>query len=372
MAGSQPDKSQKTEKPTGRRLKKAYEKGNVPRSQDLGQTVSLGVFLMWGGIGGAAFIGGLASQVRRSLIEVGLGHSHEYMMDRVIDMGLTALTLLAPLLLALLAFALVGQVGQTGFHPKKHPIEIEFNKMDPFKGLKNVFSVKKIFAAGKALAKLFLYVGLALVVVVPEWHKIIELAFETPHAIGRDAASMIGRILFRALIIGILTSVIDYSFMRYRWVKDLYMSKQEIRDEMKENEGNPEVKGQRRTRQREMSRRRMMAAVKTADVVVTNPTHFAVALQYQRATMAAPVVVAKGRDRVALRIKEEARKHSVAIVEDPPLARTLERLCPLDRPIPESLFRAVAEVFAYVMGQRKGSYRIHEEVEREHEAEVTR
>lgn len=364
MAG-QESKSQKTEKPTGRRIRKALEKGNVARSQDVGQTVSLAVFLLWATFGGTAFLSGLLAQTRSGLLQMGRFHGEATILDRTMESMTTALLLMAPLLGALVVFAIVGQIAQTGFHPKKTPIEIDFKKLNPVEGLKKFVDVKKLFQAGKAMAKLLLYGALAAMVVVPEWRHITALAFRSPAGVIGTAAHIVGRILLRAFLLGVVLSVIDYGFTRYRWVKDLYMTKQEVRDEHKENEGDPQIKGRIRGLQRQASRKRMMAAVKNADVVVTNPVHVAVALKYERPAMAAPIVVAKGKGHLAQRIKEEARRCEVPIVEDPPLARTLERLCPLDTVIPEALYRAVAEVFAYVMGRQKGFYTPHPEVERE-------
>ncbi len=360
---NQPDKSQKTEKPTFRRLKQAYEKGNVPRSQDVGQSVQLAVFLAWAFLGGGLLLTTLAAQMRTALLEVGTGRGPAFLQDRILDSGASALGALAPLLGALLVFAVAGQIAQTGFHPKKKPIEIDVKKMDPIKGLKSLFNVKKLFQAGKALFKLALYGGLIAVAMLPQWTSINALAFAEPPQIISDAAGRVGEILFRALALGILVAAVDFAFTKYRWVKDLYMSKKEVQDEQKENEGSPEIKGKIRGKQREMSRRRMMAEVKTADVVVTNPTHYAVALRYEREIMLAPVVVAKGKDHVAFRIRDEAKKNGVPVVEDPPLARALERLCPLGAPVPEALFRAVAEVFAFVFGKRGAFFTPHTEEE---------
>ncbi|MDQ7007280.1 MAG: EscU/YscU/HrcU family type III secretion system export apparatus switch protein [Acidobacteriota bacterium] len=364
MAG-QESKSQKTEKPTGRKLRKALEKGNVARSEDVGQTVSLAVFLLWASFGGGIFLTGLLANTRSALIEVGRAHGPAVLLDRCLNSMVVALSLLAPLLGALVVFAILGQIAQSGFHPKKNPIEFDLKKINLVEGMKKLVDVKKLFAAGKALVKLLLYGLLAAMVVIPEWTKISALAFSAPSGIFDQAATIVGRILTRAFLLGAAISVIDYAFTRYRWYQDLYMTKQEVKDEHKENEGDPQIRGRIRGMQREASRKRMMSAVKTADVVVTNPTHVAVALKYDKGDFAAPVVVAKGINELARRIKEEARRHGVPIVEDPPLARALERLCPLGAAIPEELYRAVAEVFAYVLGRHSGVYRPHTEKELE-------
>jgi flagellar biosynthetic protein FlhB len=255
------------------------------------------------------------------------------------------------------------QLAQTGYHPRKTPVPFELKRLDPVKGMKNFITPDKLFQAVKALSRVALYALLAGFVIVPEWSTIAALALEEPRRIFSDSMWIVFRVLIRALVLGAVLAAIDISFTRYRWYRKLYMSKQQIRDEQKEHEGDPLLRGRIRERQRQMSRRRMMSDVKNADVVVTNPVRVAVALKYERVTMAAPTVLAKGRGHVARRIREEALRHDVPIVEDPPLARTLEKLCRVGAPIPEALFRAVAEVFAYVMGRRAGGFRPHPEVE---------
>ncbi|RMG47376.1 MAG: EscU/YscU/HrcU family type III secretion system export apparatus switch protein [Acidobacteria bacterium] len=371
MAAKQQDRSSRTEKPTPRRLRKAYEQGNVPRSPDVGQAVSLAAFLLWAWAGAGAMLSGLARELRLSLAGAAGPISPERLLERAASSGRDALLLMAPLLLPLLVLSVVGQIAQSGFHPRKQPIPFELNRVNPVEGLKRFVTVEKLVAAGKALLRVALYAAVAALVIVPEWPRVVELAAGTPLQILQAAAAMSLRVLFRALILGAALAALDYAFTRYRWYRNLYMTKQEIRDEAKENEGDPLVRSRLRARQRDAARRRMIAGVRTADVVVTNPVHVAVALRYRQAVMNAPVVVAKGRGYIAQRIKEEARKHGVPIVEDPPLARALDRLCEVGLPIPEALYRAVAEVLAYVMGRRRGPYRTHPEVDPQRE-EATR
>ncbi|UCF69083.1 MAG: flagellar biosynthesis protein FlhB [Acidobacteriota bacterium] len=364
MAG-QPDKHQRTEKPTGRRVNKAYEKGNVPRSADVSQVVQLAVFLGWALIGGTAFLTGVSQQLRGAITEVSGSMAPGQLLDSLESHARAGMLLLAPLFAIGFVFAIVAQITQTGFHPRKQPIPFQLQRLNPVNGIKQVFSLEKIVQALKAILRVALYAGLATIVLVPEWNNVVQLALVGPGTILQQAASMALRVLSRALLLSLALAVFDYAFTRYRWYRKLYMTKQEVRDETRQSEGDPLVKSRIRSRQREAARRRMMADVQKADVVVTNPVHVAVALQYERETMQAPIVLAKGRGYIALRIKEEAQKHRVPIVEDPPLARTLERICPLGLPIPEPLYRAVAEVLAYVMGRRKGAYKPQHEFENE-------
>ncbi len=352
----------RTERPTAKRLNKAYEKGNLARSADVGQSIALAVFLLWSGLAGASFVNGLRAIVRDGITAIARPED----VGRLTDDGLArfgeGLTVMLPLLLLLMVAAIAGSLVQTGWHPRKGLVPFEFNRLNPIPGLKRFFSLDKLIGAGKALLRTLLYAIVAALVVLPEWSHVTGMAALTPAAIWDDTAGIARRILMRALLVGIVVAVADFAITRYRWYHSMYMTKQEIRDEHKENE-NPEIKGRIRGKQREIARRRMMASVQTADVVVTNPTHVAVALKYDRIKMAAPVVVAKGKGYIALRIREEAGRHGVPIVEDPPLARMLEKLCPIGGAIPETLYRAVAEVLAYVFRKRRGTYRTHEELE---------
>lgn len=346
----------RTEKPTQKRINKAHDQGQVIRSVEAAQAISLTVFYAWTAFAGARFMAGMLEIVRSGIVAVGRPEDTGRLTDDLFSMLWRGAVLLGPLLVALMIFSVGGTWIQGGFHPREGLIKFELGKLNPLKGIKGLVSVEKLVAAGKAILRTALYTMIALAVVRPEWTKITGLALMTPAAIFETTLGICGRVLWRALLVGIVLGGLDYGLTRWRYFKGLRMTKQEVKDEHKENE-NPEIKGRIRRRQREVFRRRLMDAVRGADVVVTNPTHVAVALKYDRLKMAAPVVVAKGRDLVALRMKEEAAKANVPILEDPPLARLLERLCPEGAPVPELLYRAVAEVFAHVFRRRRGGYR---------------
>ncbi len=364
MSSGVSDKSQKTEKPTGRQLERAYDKGSLPRSQDVGPAVSLAVFILWAFLGGGFVLSSLMSNMTLSLEELRPTEDSTHLLDGLKAGGVFAFRLLGILLVLLFVTAIAQSLAQTGYHPRKHPIPFEPGKLNPIPGLKKLLSLDKVVQALKAVVRLVIYAVVVAGVLIPAWPVVTTLPMATPGAILEVTQNIAGEILLWALAASIVLAAIDYSFARYRWYRGLYMTKKEVKDEQKENEGNPETKQKIRAKQREIFRRRMMSSVKTADVVVTNPTHVAVALEYKRDTMKAPTVLAKGRGYVAARIKEEARKHSVPIVEDPPLARAMEKICIVGHEIPEVLFRAVAEVFAYVFGRPGAVYREHPEVER--------
>lgn len=355
MAGAE----QRTEKPTGRQLRRARDKGNVARSADVGHAVSLTIFLAWSGLAGGAFLAGMTAVVRDGLAHAGARPSDDAVLDALLTAAGAGFRWVGPLVLLIALGGLLGQLLQVGWHLKRPLIEIRFSKLNPVVGLGNFFQLQKTLDALKALVKVVLFAGLAGLVVIPEWPRVIELAMASPGEILHSALGIAFRVLVRALAISALIAIADFALNKHLWLRRLYMTKQQIRDEHRECEGDPAVKAKIRSKQREALRRRMMAAVKTADVVVTNPTHVAVALRYDRKTMAAPLVLAKGRGYVAERIREEALAHGVPLLSDPPLARAIEKLCPVGHPIPPALYRAVAELLAYLFGQRKGYYRPH-------------
>lgn len=356
------NKDQRTEQPTGRRIDRALEEGNVARSQEIGQAMTLGLFLLWCAIGGGAFLNQAMVLVRESMRTAGKAGEQAALVDQLWALTTKGMWMTLPLLVLIALGGIAANLVQGGFHSRKQLIRFNWQGLNPVTGMRNFVNLKKLVNALKALLRAGFYALLAAWVVIPEWDKVAALALGTPGSIFGETVAMTGRVLNRALLLAIAIAAADFAFTKYQWWRNLFMTKQEVRDEVKESE-NPEMRGRMRGRMREVTRRRMMAAVRTADVVVTNPTHVAVALKYDRQKMAAPTVVAKGRDYMALRIKEEARKHQVPLLEDPPLARTLERLVPLGAPIPETLYRAVAEVFAFVLGRRRGVYQPHPELE---------
>jgi len=365
VADPRQDRDQRTEKPTDRQIERALDKGNVARSQDVGQVSSLGLFLAWAMLFGGWFLGSAQVMVRRWLRTPRAVPALEELPRTLLQAALDAAWLIGPLLLAIMVGAIVGQYLQTKMRFAKDALRIDFSKINPFTGIRKVFQLDSLFNAAKALVKTVLYAVLIWLILLPEWGEVMNLALLTPPAIFQETALIIRRILLWAFAIGLVIAVADYAWVRWRWYRNLYMTKKEVKDEAKEREIPAEVKRKQKQKMFELARRRMMAAVPQADVVVTNPTHVAVALKYEQGKMDAPLVLAKGKGPIARKIKEIARKHGIPLVEDPPLARTLEKLCRVGAPIPESLYRAVAEVFAWIWSRRKGAYRAHPEVEAE-------
>lgn len=345
---------EKTELPSQRKLDRAREEGQVARSREL----STFLVMLAGGAGlwllGAHLVGQLIQLLRSSLIlERDLLIHPEQMIPHLADLSLQTLLLFSPLLLLLLLVAVLSPLLMNGWLFSWKALQPNFGKLDPIQGIARMFSVNSLVELAKAIGKSLIVGGVGAWVV---WHHrdaVLQLAGEPVNRALPHLSSLLWW-SFAAIMFGMLLIVaIDVPFQLWAHSKKLKMTKEEVRQEAKETEGDPQVKGRIRSMQREVARRRMMAAVPTADVVVTNPTHYAVALKYAENGMRAPVVVAKGADLLAARIRELAAEHRIPILEAPPLARALHRHCEPGDSIPEALYTAVAEVLAWVYQLRR-------------------
>jgi flagellar biosynthetic protein FlhB len=345
---------EKTESPSQRRLDQAREEGQVARSREL----STFAVLMAGGAGiwlmGSSLSQQLITLVREALtLDAGLAFHSELLVPRLHELSMAAMLAFLPLLGLLLIVAVFSPLLLNGWLFTFKPLQPNFNKLNPVAGIGRMFSVNSLMELGKAIAKSMVVGGIGAWVI---WHNksaVLQLVSEPiglaiPHLGGLVWGS------FAAIMGGMLLIVaVDVPFQLWEHNKKLKMTKEEVRQESKETEGDPQVKAHIRSMQREMARRRMMSEIPTADVVVTNPTHYSVALKYSDNKMRAPVVVAKGSHLLAAKIKEIAKEHNVPILEAPPLARALHKHCDLGQAIPEALYSAVAEVLAYVYQLRR-------------------
>lgn len=332
-----------------RKIRKAREEGQVARSRDLGHFAAMAV----GGLALVAAARPLADWLRRILVH-GLRFDHQVLMhpeamgQRLMDLVLPMLLVVLPMGLLMALVAVGAAVGGGGWNFATQALRPDFTRFNPITGLGRLVSKDQLVQTLKvSLLALVLGVvgGLYLRAHLGDFTALLSLPL--PAALAEGTSRVYGGL---ALLIGALAlfALVDVPLQRFLLLKRLRMSHQEFKQEHKEAEGNPEVKGQIRQRMREMSRKRMLAAVPKADLVVTNPTHYAVALQYDEASMAAPKVVALGTDLMAQRIREVAREHQVPLLEAPPLARALYAHGDLDREIPGALYAAVAQVLAYV------------------------
>ena len=340
---------EKTEQPTEKRLKESREKGEVPRSRDLS-----GAAVVLAGVA-ALMAGGPASfEHARRIFAFGLGYSREALFSdalpgRVLHAALReALALFAPVALATLLAAFAAPLLLGGINFSGKALEPKFERLDPIKGLGRIFALRGLVELGKALLKL-LFIGAVLALLLHHWQG--QLQATGRGAVGAGIAQALGLLGQAALWFGSILALIgglDALYQKYDHTKKLRMSRQEIKDEMKESEGSPEMKGRIRQVQMAQARRRMMEELPKADVVVVNPTHFAVALRYDDGRMGAPRVIAKGVDVLAQQIRLVAGSHRIPLVEAPPLARALYASTKLGQEIPAALYVAVAQVLVYV------------------------
>ncbi|WP_457977373.1 flagellar biosynthesis protein FlhB [Ectopseudomonas composti] len=344
----------KSEEPTGKRLEESRKKGQIARSKELNTlavtltgTVALIIF--------GAYMGNALMDIMRS--------NFSLPRDVLMNEGSMALYLLAsgkqallaaqPFLLALLIASVVGPIALGGWLFSAEALQPKASRMNPLAGLKRMFSVQALVELIKALAKFLVILAVALVVLSVDQDDLLAIANEPLESAILHSLKVVGWSAFWLSCGLILIAAVDVPFQLWSHKQKLMMTKQEVRDEYKDTEGKPEVKGRIRQLQREMAERRMMQAVPQADVVITNPTHFAVALKYDPESGGAPVLLAKGGDFLALKIREIAQEHQVMVLESPALSRAVYYSTELDQEIPAGLYLAVAQVLAYVYQLRQ-------------------
>jgi len=348
------DDQEKTEEPTDKKIEDSRKEGNVPKSQEM-----TGLFTLFVAILGAVALFPLIAEQALSLTRhffsmMGTELDRNLLLDLAFTMGKSVLLMVIPLAITVAIASVLGHFAQFGWNFTTKPLEPKFDKLNPIKGFANVFGLKKMLEGFKITAKASLSLGLGFYMFIGY---VKELPTVALFNLGDQLDWMIEKAIMIALMMLMLTFVfalIDIVIVRKQYFDKLKMSMQEVKDEMKNMEGDPLIKGKIRQKQMEMASQRMMAEVPNADVVVTNPTHYAVAIKYDE-KMIAPIVLAKGIDHKAVKIKEIARESGVHIIQNPPLARSLYRDVEVERPIPEELFAAVAEILAYVFKMDKES-----------------
>lgn len=339
---------EKTEEPTSRKIEKAREEGNVPKSMETAGFVVLFLTLLvlFFYIKYIVFYFEDFFKYFYSFISVDLNKN--LIFNILIKGAFYFFVVMFPIFLVVVIAGILANVSQFGFLFTTKVLIPKFEKLNPIKGLKNLFSVKKLVEGVKTTLKVFIAFLVGFEIFLRFFPQMPKLALMDFFNQIRWLEEKILLIVLSMLAVFFVFAVIDLIYQRYSYKKSLRMSKQEIKDEFKQTEGNPEVKAKIRQLQREMAKKRMIAEVPKADVVITNPTHYAVALRYDKTKDEAPRVIAKGVDNLALKIKEVAREAGVMIVENPPLARELYKLVDIDETIPPKLYKAVAEILAYV------------------------
>jgi len=351
MAEDSQDDSQKTEEATQRRIEQAREKGQVAKSQEVNHWFMILAGALMIGVFGKAFAGGIADSLYKfiarphSIRVDGSAELRELMFETFGQLGLA---FLMPVSVILLAAFIAGFI-QNGFIFSTETITPKLSKLSLAKGLKRLFSTRSVVEFVKGILKIAIVAAVIVLLLWPEREVIFLVT-------SMDAAQFMGalqglaiRVLVGVLAIMTVIAAIDFLYQKQQHTKELRMSKQDLKDEFKQSEGDPMIKARLRQIRTERARRRMMSAVPEADVVVTNPTHYAVALKYRHEAMDAPILVAKGADQVAFRIREVAKEHGIPVVENPPIARALYDNVELDQAIPAEHYKAVAEIIGYVM-----------------------
>jgi flagellar biosynthetic protein FlhB len=343
-------KDDKTEKATPKRRNEAKKKGQLPKSSDFNGAVvlvvgivaliALGGSIVAGAAGAMQQVFGMIATPGAATSASGLSVLEHMVMN-------TLMHTVAPIAGVCLGAAMVVNIAQVGVRPSFGRIKPDVKRVNPLSGLKNLFGPRILFESGKALTKVIAVGAVTAIALVPQITHLAANVGTSPATLLHQLASGSVGIAERAAIAYVLIGLIDLVYQRRKFEKDLKMTKQEVKDEAKQYQLPPEVRGAIRRRQMMASRQRMMAAVPQADVIVTNPTHYAVALSYDGKS-AAPIVVAKGKNHIAAQIRRIAQENNVPIVPDPPLARALHASVELGQMISEDFYAAVAQVLAFV------------------------
>ena len=349
MAESDASSEDRTESPSQYRREEFRRQGNVAMSKEL-----LSVLVLTG-VGFSLYMG--SSIITSGFTELshqyfGFGRITDYSRRDVVDSFRQVMKIwggmVAPVFAAAMIFGILGSVAQVGFFVTWEPLSPNWDRLNPVQGFTRLFSLNSLMEAAKTLLKLGIASWIVWLYLKSHLHAPAELFYKPIPDLAHITLSLTAKLFFTLVMSLSVLAIGDYAFQRYRLEKQMRMTRQEAKEEFKLREGDPLMKSRIRSLQRKMASRRMMEAVPKADVVVTNPTHFAVALKYDSETMDAPRVIAKGADHVALKIKEIAKFHRVAIVENKPLARALYKELDIGDAIPRQLYKAVAEVLAYV------------------------
>ena len=339
----------KTEDPTEKRKKDSREKGEIARSKELNTLA-----IMLAGSAGLLIFGGALAQDLMELMRYNFSLSREVLLNPdsmgafLLHSGKIALIAVQPVLITLLIAALVGPISLGGWLFAAGSLAPKFSRMNPAAGIKRMFSAKALVELLKALAKFFIILIVALLVLKSDIDDLLRIAHEPLELAVIHSLQVVGWSALWMACGLILIAAVDVPVQLWESHQKLLMTKQEVRDEHKDQEGRPEVKQRIRQVQREMSQRRMMAAIPDADVIITNPTHYAVALKYDPEKGGAPMLLAKGSDFLALKIREIGTKHNILLLESPALARSIYYSTELEQDIPAGLYLAVAQVLAYV------------------------
>ena len=343
--------SEKTEQASPKRLSDARSKGQVAKSMDLVAAIGfLGAVLVFAAVSGKVIAGGVG-YLAQSIGQLSQASSFEGSYGLLFMNAVAAFAnLVWPMLVAAMVLGVLANIAQVGFLASFEPLKPAFSRLDPIEGMKRMFSMKSLFELLKAFFKLVLVGYAAYLGVSGEITTLLMVGYAEGLGALVTAGSVLMRVAVRVGVIYLLIGVADFVFQRYEHAKNMKMSKQEIKEEHKQVEGDPQIKARQRERQRMLATTRMFSEIPTATVVITNPTHFAVALKYDENS--APIVCAKGCDYLAQRIIAKAKEHRVPVIAEPPVARALYKQVELGREIPIDLYRVVAEILATIFAEK--------------------
>jgi flagellar biosynthetic protein FlhB len=345
---------EKTEKATPKKKQEARKKGQVAKSMDLQSSfLLLAAFL---------FLLVYSKQLGQSLLALfRRGFSDYVLWDLTADsveslflqLTVIAFKMTAPVLGLAFVAALLSVLGQVGFLVTTEPLKMDLKKINPIEGAKRIFSMRSVVELLKSIIKIIMIFFVSYFVIKKEIYTILRLGESDVYTFIQTMVSIVMKLGIILSALYVVISVLDYMYQRLDHEKNLRMSKQEVKDEHKKTEGDPLIKHKIKEKQRQFSMNRMIQSVPKADVIITNPTHYAVAIQYDANEMGAPTVIAKGVDYVAQRIKDVGKEHDIVVMENKPLARALYASVEVGEEIPEEMFKAVAEILAYVYRLKK-------------------
>ncbi len=347
------DDQERTEQATSKRREETREKGQIARSQEVVSVAILVAGLLFFYFGGSTLMLKTMDVMTTGFREAGTTElTQTTVISIIINYILKGFGILFPLLIAVLVAAILGNVLQFGFLFSTESIQPKIEKISPAKGFKRLFSLRSLVELLKGILKVCIISGVAYLIIRNEFENLIPLADQSTWGMFIYISRVCFKILLAMTVVLVFLAGLDYMYQRWEFEKSIRMTKQEIKDEFKNTEGDPMIKARIRRIQREMAQKRMMSQVPKADVIITNPTHLAVAVQYLPDQMQAPIVVAKGADFLAEKIREVAKENDVPIIENKPLAQVLYKIVKINSLVPENLYRAVAEVLAFVYEQK--------------------
>jgi flagellar biosynthesis protein FlhB len=344
----------KTEQATPKKKEDAKEKGQVAKSKEIPSVAVLAAGAIYMYFNAGSLTQKLGENIRQTFTSIPQFATGDFSSPAFMSQTISNfLGLILPIMIVLVIVSLLANFIQTGFISSVEPLTPNLSKLDPIKGLGKIVSKRSLAELLKSILKILIVGWAAFSVLKNDFSQLMPLMFQDNvqilSALGRISMKVVTRCCYVIFIV----SILDYLFQKWEFEQDLKMTKQEIKDEFKQTEGDPLIKSRIRSIQREMARRRMMREVPKADVIITNPTHYAIALSYKAdEKMTAPKIIAKGADNIAMKIKEIAKKHGIPMVENKPLAQNLYKL-ELGQEVPPQFYQAIAEILAYVYGLKK-------------------